>query len=133
MVHSIVKLHVPVMLAVVQLKLWHMHVYMMTWNICSVCHHTTHMENTLVYIIRSSSLKDRCIFHLLYFCAVLCCEAVSYFVRSINIYKISNPHFIGLCVRHKQMARHFRHLTDQTKFDQTNLLYIINGEVSESI
>ena len=25
------------------------------------------------------------------------------------------------------------HLTDQTKFDQTNLLHIINGEVNESI
>ena len=25
------------------------------------------------------------------------------------------------------------HLTDQTKFDQTNLLYIINGEVNECI
>ena len=24
-------------------------------------------------------------------------------------------------------------LTDQTKFDQTNLLYVINGEVNESI
>ena len=27
----------------------------------------------------------------------------------------------------------FWHLTDQTKFDQTNLLYIINGEINKFI
>ena len=34
---------------------------------------------------------------------------------------------------HQTFFDQFCHLTDQTKFDQTNLLYIINGEISECI
>ena len=31
---------------------------------------------------------------------------------------------------HQTFSSQLWHLTDQTKFDQTNLLYIINGEVN---
>ena len=31
---------------------------------------------------------------------------------------------------HQTFSGQLWHLTDQTKFDQTNLLYIINGEVN---
>ena len=34
---------------------------------------------------------------------------------------------------HQTFSGQLWHLTDQTKFDQTNLLYIIKGEVNESI
>ena len=32
---------------------------------------------------------------------------------------------------HQTFSEQLWHLTDQTKFDQTNLLYIINGEVNK--
>ena len=32
---------------------------------------------------------------------------------------------------HQTFSGQLWHLTDQTKFDQTNLLYIINGEVNK--
>ena len=32
---------------------------------------------------------------------------------------------------HQTFSDQLWHLTDQTKFDQTNLLYIINGEVNK--
>ena len=32
---------------------------------------------------------------------------------------------------HQTFSSQFWHLTNQTKFDQTNLLYIINGEVNK--
>ena len=42
-----------------------------------------------------------------------------------------NPVLAGLMITasHQTFSGQLWHLTDQTKFDQTNLLYIINGEV----
>ena len=34
---------------------------------------------------------------------------------------------------HQTFSGQLWHLTGQTKFDQTNLLYIINGEINECI
>ena len=38
-----------------------------------------------------------------------------------------------IMVSHQTFSSQLWHLTGQTKFDQTNLLYIINGEVNECI
>ena len=40
---------------------------------------------------------------------------------------------LTIMVSHQTFSGQLWHLTDQTKFDQTNLLYIINGEVNECI
>ena len=44
-------------------------------------------------------------------------------------------HVPGLMITasHQTFSGQLWHLTDQTKFDQTNLLYIINGEVNKFI
>ena len=40
---------------------------------------------------------------------------------------------LTIMANHQIFSGQLWHLTGQTKFDQTNLLYIINGEVNECI
>ena len=52
--------------------------------------------------------------------------------RLNKLHSITNTELM-IMASHQTFSGQLWHLTDQTKFDQINLLYIINGEVNDSI
>ena len=65
-------------------------------------------------------------FELLTWCLSLSIFKNESFYVSLGLKRIAG---LMMMASHQTFSGQLWHLTDQTKFDQTNLLYIINGEV----